>query len=62
MLQITVNGMTFTEGKDFDEAKVMIPTDQEPYWEIDLFLNGKIHKIIKATGKVTVIKTFEDKK
>ena len=52
---IDVNKRVFTNGKDFDDAKVYAPSGVEPFWEIRLLKDGKEVKMIRATGNVVIV-------
>jgi len=52
--EVIVNGEKFFTGKDCDEFKISYPTDAEPYWQIDFYLNKEFIKRILATGNVMI--------
>lgn len=52
---INVNGKIFKCGEnEWDDIQVYPPTNNYPYWEIDLYTGDQVTLKIQATGDVTV--------
>jgi len=55
--KVIVNGMVYLSSRgDFEKIDVLNPTQEEPYWQIDFLVKGKMVKRILATGQVTIIR------
>jgi len=62
MLRVTkvyVNGVNYYRGKDFDDIRVANPTDKEPFWLIDLYLDTELATRIWATGNIIITEKKE---
>ena len=57
---VKINGKAYYKGKDFEEAKVWPPSNEEPYWLIKFLIDDKVVKKIKATGQIECIEIYED--
>jgi len=52
--KVYVNGVLYYRGKDFDDIRVANPTDKEPFWLIDFYLDKELVTRIWATGNVII--------
>ena len=57
--KVYVNGVNYYRGKDFDDIRVVHPTDKHPFWVIDLFVDGELVTRIWATGNVIITERKE---
>jgi len=58
---IKINGRCYIREVDFERADVICPSAERPYWQINLYLENVVERIV-ATGQVLIVRTEKLKK